>query len=80
MQGGHAAAFNFSEHNIDWPGIDAALFLGNNPFTFVGDAATPPACPRATSDLRSLFIAVFDDDLRLASLAGLGKLPGQQCQ
>lgn len=31
-------------------------------------------------DLRSLFIAVFDDDLRLVSLAGLGQLPGEQCQ
>ena len=79
MQGGHAAAFNFSERNVYWPGIDSGLFLLNDTFTINGDGGAP-ACPRATPDLRSLFVAVFDDDLRLVSLAGLGKLSGQQCQ
>jgi hypothetical protein len=79
MQGGHAAAFNFSEQNVYSPGAYSALFLGNDSFEFVGYSSAPPACPR-DKDLRSLFIAVFDDDLRLVSLAGLGKLPGQQCQ
>jgi hypothetical protein len=80
VQGGHAAAFTFSARNVNWPGIDSSLFLSTDTFTFFGTSATAPACPRATPDLRSLFIAVFDNDLRLVSLAGLGKLPGQQCQ
>ncbi len=81
MQGGHAAAFNFSERNVYWPGIGSGLFLVNGTFnTFFVNASIPPACPRATADLRSVFIAVFDDDLRLVSLAGLGTLPGDPCQ
>lgn len=84
IQGGHAAAFNFSERNVYWPGIDSGLFLvATDTFltgVYVYQADASPACPRATPDLRSAFIAVFDDDLRLVSLAGLGQLPGGQCQ
>jgi hypothetical protein len=80
MRGGHAAAFNFSPLNVYGPtyGLVDTWFNPAWTFQFVGESA--PACPRADNDLRSLFIAVFDDDLRLVSLAGLGKLPGEQCQ
>jgi hypothetical protein len=76
VQGGHAASFNFSKRNVYWPGIDGGLFVGVTAIM----VNFPPACPRAADDLRSLFIAVFDDDLRLVTLAGLGELPGDPCQ
>ena len=78
-RGGHAAAFNFSRANLFGPGADASVFITSNPFTFDTPLAVPP-CPRAEPDLRSLFIAVFDDDLRLVSIAALGRLDGARCQ
>lgn len=80
MQGGHAAAFNFSRLNVHGPtyGSVTTILVGGQTFSIVIEPT--PACPRAANDLRSVFIAVFDDDLRLVSLAGLGKLTGQQCQ
>jgi hypothetical protein len=80
MQGGHAAAFNFSPLNVYGPTYGSDFTWFNPEWTFQIRGESAPACPRAANDLRSLFIAVFDDDLRLVSLAGLGKLPGQQCQ
>jgi hypothetical protein len=81
MQGGHAAAFNFSPLNVYAPTYGSG-YQWVDPdgwfFQFIG--ASAPACPRVANDLRSLFIAVFDDNLRMVSLAGLGKLPGEQCQ
>jgi hypothetical protein len=79
MQGGHAAAFNFSPLNVYWPGTFGVTVI-NGSIDVVFTPSGSPACPRAAPDLRSPFIAVFDDDLRLVSLAALGKLPGDQCQ
>jgi hypothetical protein len=80
MRGGHAAAFNYSRVNVYGPTYGSVFtsFVGTSTIFVSADAA--PACPRAETDLRSLFIALFDDDLRLVSLAGLSSLPGKFCQ
>ena len=80
VQGGHAVAFHFSPLNLYGPSYGSVVTWFNPEWTLQGPGESVPACPRAANDLRSLFIAVFDDDLRLVSLAGLGKLPGEQCQ
>lgn len=78
-QGGHAAAFTYSPLNAWGDGTAGAVFVRTPDPVFVVDGP-PEACPRAEPDLRSLFIAVFDDDLRLVSLAAIGVLEGRACQ
>ena len=80
MQGGHAAAFTFSPLNVYNPTYAAITVNGSVDLIFSLTAESAPACPRVANDLRSLFIAVFDDDLRLVSLAMLGRLDGTPCQ
>lgn len=81
MHGGHAAAFNYSHLNIYAPTYSGGVvFTMADPGTVWISGPATPACPRSVPDLRSLFIAVFDDDLRLVSLAGLGSLTGEHCQ
>ena len=78
VSGGHAAAFHFSPRNIYGT---AGVFTSWDPSgVLVFNAEPPPICPRATADLRSLFVAVFDDNLRLVALAALGSPPGSACQ
>lgn len=76
MQAAQVSSFTFSQKNAFAPPsstygsvntrVDDTFFLGSS-------------CPQVTSDLRSFFLAVLDDQKRVISLAAIAALEGNPC-